>query len=63
MITEVKDTVDSDPVPVAPMALEVELSGYGGFEELERALDESPDEYGEVTVGMMEEWVLVFDLL
>ena len=52
-----------DVAPVAPIALEVELRGYGGDEELEAAPDESPNEYGAVPVGMMEEWVLDLDLL
>ena len=65
MITDVCETVvmDSEPVPVTPIALEVELRGYGGDEELDGAPDESPDERGDVPVGIREEWVLVLDLL
>jgi hypothetical protein len=36
--------MNSDPVPVIPVALEVELRGYGGVEELDGEPDESPDE-------------------
>ena len=63
VITDVKERVDPDLVPVAPIALEVELRGNGGVEELDGAPDESPEDYGEVPVGRIEEWVLVFDLV
>jgi hypothetical protein len=42
------------PVPVTPIALEVELSGNGGAEELD-GLDENPDEYGEEPVGVADD--------
>jgi hypothetical protein len=63
VITDVKERVDPDPVPVAPITLEVKLRGNGGIEELGGAPDESPEECGEVPVGMIEEWVLGFDLV
>jgi hypothetical protein len=60
VITDVCETVvtDPEPVPVTPIALEVELRGYGGLKELDGAPDKIPDEYGEVPTGMAEEWVL-----
>ena len=65
MTTDVSEMVAPalDVAPVAPIALEVELRGYGGDEELDAAPDESPDEYGDVPVGMMGECVLDLDLL
>lgn len=60
--------VDPAVLPVAPAAGEVELSGNGGDDELEgveNPPEDSPELYGEVPVGMMEECecVLDFDLL
>ena len=65
VITVVSEMVDPVPdvTPVAPIALEVELRGYGGDEKLDTAPDDSPEEYGDVPVGMIEEWVLDLDLL
>lgn len=67
MLTDVEEMVVED-FPVIPIALDVELRGYGGVEELdgdEVVPDEWPVEYGEVIVWEMVEWVLVlaFDLL
>jgi hypothetical protein len=48
------------------LTVEVELRGNGGDEELDRVEippDDSPEVYGEVPVGMIEEYVLVLDLL
>jgi hypothetical protein len=48
------------------LTVEVELRGNGGDEELdgvEIPPDDSPEVYGEVPVGMIEEYVLVLDLL
>lgn len=42
------------PVPVAPIALEVEFSGNGGVIELDGVLDENPDEYGEEPVELVD---------
>jgi hypothetical protein len=58
------DTVDAGPVPVneigpvpvpvAPIALDVKFSGNGGAEELDGALGENPEEYGEEPVEVVD---------
>ena len=65
MTTDVCETVatDPEPVPVTPIALEVELRGYGGVEELDGAPDENPDEYGEVPTDVSDVRVPKFDEL
>jgi hypothetical protein len=65
VITDVCETVatDPEPVPVTPIALEVELRGYGWVEELDGAPDENPDEYGEVPTDVSDVRVPKFDEL
>lgn len=47
------------PEPIIPIALEVELRGYSGEDELERIeylLDGVPDEYIDIPVGPTDEY-------